>query len=106
MRYSVDALLTRNSGPFVWPAVLLILNVIDVMTTGWGLSHGLLEMNTLFSFDVVPFKFFGCGILGVTSYLQNRLNPTARVVNFVILCVVIAYMLVVVNNIYCILQVL
>lgn len=106
MRYSVDALLTRNSGPFVWPVVLLVLNVVDVMTTGWGLSHGLLEMNTLFSFGVVPFKFFGCGILGVASYLQSRLDPKARFVSAVILVMVIVYLLVVVNNFFCVFQVL
>jgi hypothetical protein len=103
MQRRIESLLTRNSSFFVFPAALFLLNVVDVLSTSWGLSHGLAEMNPLFSFSVVPLKFLGCGLLGLTSYVQHRLNPRAKTVNAVILCVVVAYLLEVVNNICCIL---
>jgi hypothetical protein len=106
MRYDVDALLTRKSVTLSLPFVLLFLNVIDVLTTGWGLSHGLQEINPLFSFGVIPLKFLGCSIIGYTSYLQYQLNSNAKAVNVVILIIVFAYLAVVVNNFYRIFQVL
>ena len=106
MRLQNDALIRQYSNVLMLPALLFLLNAIDVLSTSWGLSNGLVEMNPMFSFGIVPLKFLGCGVLGVTAFLQNRLNPNARAVKTVILCVVIAYMLVVANNIYYILQVL
>jgi hypothetical protein len=105
MRCRIESLLTRNSNFLLFPAVLFFLNVVDVLSTGWGLSHGLVEMNFLFSFSVVPFKFLGCGLLGFASYVQYRLNPRAKIVNAAVLSVIVAYVLVVINNIYCILLV-
>lgn len=105
MRFRFESLLTRNSNFFLLPAVLFFLNVVDVLSTSWGLSHGLVEMNFLFSFSVVPLKFLGCGLLGLASYVQYRLNPCAKAVNVAILGVIVGYLLVVVNNIYCILLV-
>jgi len=86
--------------------VLLLLNVIDVLTTGWGLSHGLAEMNPQFSFAIVPLKFLGCGALFFTSYLQSRLSLKTRILNAAILCVVIGYVFIVFNNVFWILYVL
>lgn len=88
------------------PIALFLLGVADVLSTGWGLSNGLVEMNPLFSFALVPLKFLGCGLLGLASHLQSRLNPKVKFVNVVVLCVMIAYSVVVANNINCILQVL
>jgi len=45
-----------------FPSILLILNAVDVITTGYGLSLGLSEGNPLFSIAVISGKFFGCGI--------------------------------------------
>jgi hypothetical protein len=107
MRYRIDALLAKKINVLALPAVLLILNLIDAITTGYGLSHGIQEMNPLFSYAVVPGKFLGCGVLFVTSYLQNQLNPKAKYVNAAILCVVIIiYLFVVVNNIFSLLTIL
>jgi hypothetical protein len=105
MRLRIESLLTRNGNFLLFPAVLFFLNVVDVLSTGWGLSRGLVEMNFLFSFSVVPFKFLGCGLLGLASYVQYRLNPCAKAVNVAVLIVIVAYVLVVVNNICCILLV-
>jgi hypothetical protein len=96
----IDVLLTRKNNFFVLPAVLLLLNVADVLSTRWGLTIGLVEMNPLFSFAAIPLKFMGWGILFVASYLQNRLAPTARGVRALILCIAIAQFIVVTNNIY------
>ena len=106
MRNNVEALLTRKSVTLSLPFVLLFLNVVDVLTTGWGLSHGLQEINPLFSVGVIPLKFLGCSIIGYTSYLQYQLNSNAKAVNAVILIIVFAYLAVVVNNFNCIFQIL
>jgi hypothetical protein len=103
MRYNIVAWLTRSNNSFKLPMTLLFLNVIDVLTTSWGLSHGFVEMNPLFSFAVVPLRFLGCGVLFLTSYLLNRLNLKTKILNAVILCVVIVYILVAINNIFWIL---
>jgi hypothetical protein len=96
----IDVFLAHKNKFFVLPAVLLLLNIADVMSTRWGLTIGLVEMNPLFSFAIVPLKFMGWGILFVASYLQNRLAPTSRVVDAAIFCMTIAQLIVVTNNVY------
>ena len=106
MRFRIDVSWARKYSFLVLPGFLFFLNVADVMSTRWGLSVGLVEMNPLFSFAVVPLKFMGCGILFLASYLQNRLAPGMKVINAAILCVATAQLLVVTHNVYCIFQVL
>ena len=84
--------------------MLLVLNVIDVITTAYGLSIGLKEMNPLFSFAAVPGKFLGCELLFVASWFQDRSNSVARYVNTAILSVVVVYLFVVGNNMLLILR--
>ena len=82
--------------------ILLALNVIDVVTTGYGLSIGLREINPLFSLSgVVLFgKFFGCGVLFATSYLQFRFFPQEKNYIAIVLSVLIfVYLLTTSNNI-------
>jgi hypothetical protein len=90
---------------FALPAILLILNLVDVLTTNYGLSRGLIEINPLFSYAVIPGKFLGCGILFTTSYLQSKLCPKTRVINDIIISIIIAfYVFVVLNNILAIIR--
>ena len=106
MRFEETATPPRRKTLLVLPALLFLLSIADVLSTGWGLSNGLVEVNPLFSSAMVPLKFLGCGMLCLASRLQNRLDPNARFVSFVVLGVVIAYSLVLVNNIVCILHAL
>jgi hypothetical protein len=87
------------------PAILLTLNAIDVATTFFGLSHGLNEMNPLFSFAVIPEKILGCQILLIASWFATRLSFATRYVNIAILSLVVLYFFVVGNNILLILHI-
>jgi hypothetical protein len=98
MRYGIGASLLKNDNALVLPAILLILNALDVLSTIYGLSRGALEMNPLFSYAVIPGKFLCCGILFITASIQNKLNPKARYVNITILSVTIIYLFVIGNN--------
>jgi len=81
------------------PSILLVLNIIDVVSTNYGLLYGLQEINPLFSNAIIPGKLLGCAILFVTSFLANRLSPKVKVLNNAILsCTVIFYLFVIVNN--------
>jgi len=84
---------------FALPAILLILNIVDALTTSYGLSRGLVETNPLFSYAAIPAKLLGCGTFFATSYLQSRLNPKAKIINDIILSIMIViYVFVVLNN--------
>ena len=98
MRYRIGTSLLKNDNALVLPAILLILNALDVLSTIYGLSRGAREMNPLFSYAVIPGKFLCCDILFITAYLQNKLNPKARCVNITILSVTIIYLFVIINN--------
>ena len=91
------------------PTVLLVLNMIDVATTSYGLSIGLHEFNPLFSpsATVLFGKFLGCAMLFGSSYLQYKFYPNSRGYIAVVLCVLIfVYLLTTANNIISIVRVL
>lgn len=88
------------------PSILLVLNIIDAVSTNYGVLHGLQEINPLFSNAVIPAKFLGCAILFATSFLVNRLSPKVKILNNAILfCAVIFYVFVIVNNAFLIIQI-
>jgi hypothetical protein len=99
------ASLHQKNNFLVLPAILLMLNAIDVTTTAYGLSHGLNEGNPLFSFAIIPEKFLGCGILLAASWFTTRLSSATRYVNIAILSVVVVYLFVVGNNLFLILRI-
>ena len=74
MRYGIGASLLKNDNAFVLPAILLILNALDVLSTIYGLSRGALEMNPLFSYAVIPGKFLGCDILFIVTHAGALAN--------------------------------
>jgi len=107
MRYINYGLLFGRSAFLTLPLSVFLLNIADLLTTNWGLSNGLIEMNPLFSFGFfVPLKFLGCGMMGLASYLQYRINPASKFLKAGFLCVAIVYSVVIINNFQCILQVL
>ena len=83
---------------FALPAVLLVLNMVDALMTEHGLSVGLREVNPLFSFAAIPAKFLGCTALFATAYLQNRLNPKAKIINDAVVCIVVIFYFFVVGH--------
>ena len=92
----------------VLPTVLLMLNVVDVASSSYGLSIGLREVNPLFSLSAMVLlgKFFGCAALFATSYLQHRFYPEGKNYVAVVLVVLIfVYLLTTSNNVVHIFQV-
>jgi len=101
MEPTLGSLNSRGRKFLFLPTVLLMLNIIDVVTTSYGLSIGLREINPLFSLSVLVLfgKFLGCAALFATSYLQNRLYPQGKNYIAVVLCIVIfVYALTTSNN--------
>ena len=85
---------------FALPSFILTLNILDVMSTQYGLALGLQEVNPLFSDAIVPGKFLGCLILFWPSFFANRLNSRVKIcVDTILFCVSIFYTLVLANNI-------
>lgn len=99
------ASLHQKNNFLILPAIVLTLNAIDVITTVYGLSHGLNERNPLFSFAVIPAKFLGCEILFAASWFATRLSSATRYVNIAILSVLVVYLFVVGNNLFLIFRI-
>jgi len=85
---------------FTLPALLLTLNVLDIISTQYGLTIGLREINPLFSNAIIPGKFLGCTVLYFSSFFANRLDSKVKTcVDGILCCVIIFYVLVLANNI-------
>jgi hypothetical protein len=82
---------------FFLPTLFLVLNLIDVLTTKYGLSIGLVEMNPLFS-AIIPGKIFVCAIFFATSYFLNRYKVWTKHLNDIALIILIVFYVVVVLN--------
>ena len=107
MQPSLGTLSSAGRKFLVLPTVLLMLNVIDVASTSYGLSIGLREINPLFSLSgIVLFgKFLGCAALFATSYLQHKFYPKGNnYIAVVLVILIIVYLITTSNNIIHILQ--
>jgi hypothetical protein len=83
---------------FFLPTLFLVLNLIDVLTTKYGLSIGLVEMNPLFS-AIIPGKIFVCATFFATSYFLHRYKVwTKQLNNVVLIGLIVFYLIVVINN--------
>jgi Domain of unknown function (DUF5658) len=108
MQPRLGSLVLRNENFLFLPTILLLLNVIDVATSSYGLSIGLREINPLFSLSVTVLtgKFLGCGMLFVSSYLQYKFYPNAKIYMATVLyALIFVYLLGTANNLVLILKV-
>ena len=109
MQRTLGSLVFRNESFLFLPTILLVLNVIDVATSSYGLSIGLREINPFFSLTaaVLACKFLGCGMLFAASYLQYRFYPNAKgYMATVLSALIFVYLLGAANNIILISKVL
>lgn len=84
---------------FFLPTILLMLNLVDMLSTNYGLSLGLTEINPLYSNVAVLGKMFGCCILFAVCYVQYRWQTNTKKINNIILgLLILFYVGVVINN--------
>jgi hypothetical protein len=77
-----------------------MLNLLDLLTTNYGLSRGLTEANPLFTEAAIPGKLIACGIFFAISYLQERWHArTKKFLDIVLIILISLYIYVVINNI-------
>lgn len=86
---------------------LLTLNILDLVTTMYGLGlPNVIEMNPYCSTFVLFLKVFLCGFLVWISLKIDNFKASKYALTIMLTFLVIYYMLIIMNNVIVILQVL